>query len=159
LGTLAENPGVEVTPIAVQDGQHDGLRLAIGSRPDPPASIVRLSEPHHAPGNPDPTQQSKIAAALTRAGVTNPAACAAAGVPYIDVRVATRQVSQISVRSESKAPPPPATGFDVTPPVVVMKGSNDPSFFISWQSQRELIGTLGRRSAAMIWGGGGLALL
>jgi hypothetical protein len=40
-----------------------------------------------------------------------------------------------------------------------MKGENDPTFLISWRSQRELVSSLGWKSVACIWGGPALTLL
>jgi len=40
----------------------------------------------------------------------------------------------------------------------LMKGSNDPAFFISWRSQREIVKSLGWKSSMMIWGGPALVL-
>jgi hypothetical protein len=49
--------------------------------------------------------------------------------------------------------------FDLNPKTVVMKGQNNPAFFISWRSQREIAQSLGWQSALMIWGGPALTLL
>ena len=43
--------------------------------------------------------------------------------------------------------------FDLHPPVVLMKGSHNPAFFISWRSQRDVVSELGWKSALYIWGG------
>jgi hypothetical protein len=40
-----------------------------------------------------------------------------------------------------------------------MKGKNNPTFMISWRSQRDLARSLGWKCALMIWGGPALALL
>jgi hypothetical protein len=40
-----------------------------------------------------------------------------------------------------------------------MKGANDPTFVISFGSQKEFVSTLAWKSAAMIWGGAAIALL
>jgi hypothetical protein len=49
--------------------------------------------------------------------------------------------------------------FDPHPPVVLMKGTNDKTFLISWRSQQEVARSLGWKCALMIWGGPALALL
>jgi hypothetical protein len=49
--------------------------------------------------------------------------------------------------------------FELHPPVVLMKGSHDPAFLISWHSQRDVVGSLSWKSALMIWGGPVLTLL
>ncbi|HXZ27282.1 MAG TPA: hypothetical protein VEG08_04695, partial [Terriglobales bacterium] len=38
-------------------------------------------------------------------------------------------------------------------PTVVLKGTHNPAYFISWQSQKEVIKELSRRSILLIWGG------
>ena len=43
--------------------------------------------------------------------------------------------------------------FDLHPPVVLMQGTHSPAFFISWRSQREVVISLGWKSALMIWCG------
>ena len=49
--------------------------------------------------------------------------------------------------------------FDPHPPVVLMKGTNNKTFLISWRSQQEVARSLGWKCALMIWGGPVLALL
>jgi hypothetical protein len=83
------------------------------------------------------SQQQKIAAALTKAGISNPAA----------------SVSSDGIASAT------ANSFDPHPPVVLMKGKNNPTFLISWRSQRAIARSLGWKCALMIWGGPALALL
>ncbi|MFY9562531.1 MAG: GIDE domain-containing protein [Terriglobales bacterium] len=166
VGTLAENPGLEVRPFpaALRDAYDSALTPGgLHRRPvsTPPSEVVRLSEPADpsAPGK--LTQQSKIAAALAKAGITNPAAWAAAGVPYRTVTVEeTPRVSQISVSGKGQPDKPDErSAFDLTPPVVLMKGENNPAFLISWRSQHDLVRSLAWKSAAMIWGGAALTLL
>jgi hypothetical protein len=40
-----------------------------------------------------------------------------------------------------------------------MKGEHSPAFFISWRSQRDVVRSLGWKSALMIWGGPTLTLV
>lgn len=106
------------------------------------------------------TQQQKIAAALVKAGVSNPAAWAVAGVGVktaIAKPVETPQVAE-GKGVATEEPPTHEDGFDLHPPVVVMKGMNDPAFFISWRSQRDVVKALGWKSSLMIWGGPVLTL-
>ncbi len=49
--------------------------------------------------------------------------------------------------------------FDPRPAVVLMKGTNNKTFLISWRSQQEVARSLGWKCALMIWGGPALALL
>jgi E3 Ubiquitin ligase len=113
----------------------------------------------------DMTQQQKITAALLQAGIRSPAAWAAAGVTQSSV-VVNRDPEgspHVSVSSESvpgaQQPATPPDGFDLHPPVVLMKGKNNPTFLISWRSQRDLARSLGWKCTLMIWGGPALALL
>jgi hypothetical protein len=178
LGTLAENPGIEVTPAPIRDETPHGLKFSFAingsaastgfgdldnspivpkrtfswqtkpdSRTEPP-QVVRLSDEAGPAKAADMSQQQKIAVALSKAGITSPAAWAAAGV-----------VDSATALSEAPAPGAPPAQFEMHPPVVLMKGSNPPAFFISWRSQKDVVKSLGWKSAAMIWGGPVLALL
>jgi hypothetical protein len=95
--------------------------------------------------------QAKIAAVLTKAGISNPAAWAVAGVSPVQTAAAT-------TRAAAAAAPAPEQ-FDLHPPTVLKRGDHNPAFFISWRSQREVISSLGWKSAVMIWGGPALTLL
>lgn len=185
LGTLAENPGSSggLPPVSGTSGQHTldiqlpgalsraaasamqvlpGVSLAssaagtdFDSNPlDRPQSAFAAAgqDPvaNPAVANPvasQPVANQKIAAAMIKAGVTNPAAWAAVGLTFPGT-------SAGSVESSADA-----GDFDLNPKTVVMKGQNNPAFFISWRSQREVAESLGWRSALMIWGGPALALL
>jgi hypothetical protein len=190
LGTLAENPGVEVssTPVRTVIGLATGLNLnvpglvedriesALSGLPGvtsttstskfttvilsgndhqnrglPPETIKLTSESGSPATSLSMTQQQKIAAALTKAGITNPAAWAAAGLPQ-----ATAPVVQTASTSGA---PDDSQEFDLKPKVVLMKGTHDPAFFISWRSQRDVVASLGWKSALYIWGGPALTLL
>jgi len=170
LGTLAENPGIAVTatprrttpagthtislnlpsalsaaatasdsPIA-GTGFTRQLTLVISKNETNPQEVIRLSP--QAPANSaDMTAQGKIAAALMKAGVLNPAAWKAAGLEFPGAQPDT----------VSAAAPPEE--FDLNPKTVLMKGTHDPAFFISWHSQKDVVRALAWKSALMIWGG------
>ena len=100
--------------------------------------------------------RQKLAAALMKAGITNPAAWDAAGVEYPDAggtAVATTAAGDGTAIADL------ASEFDLNPKTVLMKGENNRTFFISWRSQRELAQSLGAKSTLMIWGGPALTLL
>jgi E3 Ubiquitin ligase len=159
VGTLAENPGIEVRPFSAQH-RPGRTSISLQQPSTPQQQVVRLSETP-TPVTAQMTQQSKIAAALSKAGITSPDAWAAAGVPYRspEVAAATR-LQEISVNTtNSGAKPQNGSAFDPTPPVILMKGENNPAFLISWRSQSELVSALAWKSSAMIWSGGALALL
>ncbi len=224
LGTLDENPGLELTPQPMQDEEHNtltfgrslsfsfnsggsglgsALSFATGdSHPDDdtferrsiseslmgsgrtlqksvaPTNVIHLSPAPSSAQTGDMTQQQKIATALLKAGISNPAAWAAAGVTPSSVVVHSDAQGEVQnepsgsaqnhsaqnnapssgaqVASQPEAQP---DGFDPHPPVVLMKGKNNPTFLISWRSQRDLANSLGWKCTLMIWGGPALTLL
>ena len=109
LGTLGDNPGVEVTPQPVRDQEAapsfstHGFSVTLGSvsftrgvddtdfrlaslaqglaTPASEHQVIQLSSQTQPSKTADMTQQQKIAAALQKAGISNPAAWAAAGIP------------------------------------------------------------------------------
>jgi hypothetical protein len=163
VGTLAENPGFEVRPFPLTTEQRRGIVLNSDNSRHSQAmhpEVVRLSEPGTSSDPGSVTQQSRIAAALSKAGITSPGAWAAA-VPYGSVTVEEPpRVMQVSVSGGTHAEKPGAQStFDLTPPVVLMKGENNPAFLISRRSQQDFVRSLAWKSSAMIWGGGALTLL
>jgi hypothetical protein len=214
LGTLDENPGIELTPEPIQDD--DGLGLFVrnalsfsvnservrtalspvirdgnlfsgiltsGLQHDPAydatyenalskasTRVIRLS-PDQAPVKAsDMTQQQKIAAALTKAGIQSPAAWAAAGVTPSAGAGNGNRTNQDRVNQDSNDDHGSATNttiqcqpqseiFNPHPPVVLMKGQNNPTFLISWRSQRDLARSLQWKCTLMIWSGPTLVLL
>ena len=206
LGTLDENPGLELTPQPIRDDEptslisgnafsfsvdgaelgrklsfatgdgNGGLTLSGGLQHNPDfdaiyekalstasAHVIRLSPDAGPTKVADMTQQQKIAAALVKAGISNPAAWQAAGVTGQAVAVnPENNSSHGSAPNPSAQVPPqsaPPDGFDPHPPIVLMKGKNNPTFLISWRSQRDLARSLGWKCTLMIWGGPALALL
>lgn len=193
LGTLAENPGLEVsaTPVRTESKHQlkvsfglpnvvaDTLMSGLGATPGVTVNrsivvrtvkngveseVFRFTNNAKSGSPADLAQQAKIAEALTKAGITSPAAWAAAGVSAPN---ASAQASNASIASASSsgsagaaaAVAPAADGFDMHPSVVLMKGAHNPAFFISWKSQKDVVKSLGWKSAAMIWGGPALTLL
>lgn len=189
LGTLAENPGIEVTAMPVRDEApaHTfsplGISLQVSFRnrdsefetgspmnqvlthrnaPEP--QVIRISG-SSASDSASMTQQQKVAAALLKAGISNPAAWDAAGLAgsATDVQVNSGPIAvsdgnnngsnQTSSSSNS------SNGFDLRPPVVLGRGTNGKPFLISWRSQQEVARTLGWKCMLMIWGGPVLSLI
>jgi hypothetical protein len=183
LGTLDENPGLDLTPDPIHDAEatqlivgnalsfslntevvrnalspmiggtngFSGLSLSGGLQHDPAfdsiydkaISTTRVAHPSPAPGSTKPADGAAVAAALLKAGISSPAAWAAARV----------------TPTAGTTPATPLEGFDQHPSVVLMKGKNNPTFLISWRSQRDLARSLGWKCTLMIWGGPALALL
>lgn len=184
LGTLSENPGVTVAPTPIRTNRANSLinlspslsnslsfTFNVSSGPTPivpwendatQREIVNLSAAEPAPASTTGmTPQGKIAAALQRAGISNPAAWSAAGIPYQPIPVHTSQSDtspRAAVLTEPSSAVPVLSGFDLKPPTVVMKGKNNPAFFISWRNERQIVSSFGWKSTGMIWGGPALAL-
>jgi hypothetical protein len=155
LGTLSQNPGldVSVTPSwAVRADQVAASPHKHGSQPS--QEIIRLSEAAAPVPTTEMTQQQRIAAALAKAGfATTPWA-----KPNSSVEARPATTAQTATAVEEKRVPTDATGFDLHPPVVLMKGTNEPSFFVSWRSQRDVVNSLNWKSSLLIWGSPALTL-
>jgi len=216
LGTLGENPGIELNPQPIQDDENNTLTFgkslwynpvqsdlgrkvlsfATGGDNDDNARMEQRSVSELLLGggsygkselresnfqtsasydktlsdftrqiqpSPDPPaaktvdtpderrDDQKMSAILMAAGISNPAALAAAGV----------MPSTLAVQATNAANEKPgaADGFDEHPSVVLKKGRNIPILLISWRSQREIARSLGWKSGLMIWGGPALTLL
>jgi hypothetical protein len=185
-GTLAENPGVQLRPFAPHSAPLANAANASGSstnnaRNNSPRDqsqhnssetastpqVIQLSSGDVPASTQEMSQQEKIAAALTRAGITRPEAWSAAGVPYQPVAVTPDGELIPTLAEVATSPDKVAVGgrqstsddFDTNPPVVLMKGANDPTFVISFRSQKEFVSALGWKSAAMIWLGAAITLL
>ncbi len=205
LGTLSENPGLEVGPQPVQDPDPPGsfvsrglplrsLGVSIGSlvleqftlgsftSRSPEGGfddgafnqrLATLAAPTQAvrpaggtgPARPaDTMQQQKVAAAMLRAGISNPAAWAAAGLSAAGMGPAPVIPDESAAGTKGGNGPgtgdgQATNGFEVRPPTVLGKGVNNKTFLISWRSQREIARSLGWKCTLMIWGGPVLALV
>jgi E3 Ubiquitin ligase len=189
-GTVTENPGIQVRPYSpgADDTRRDDLDRATTASSAQPASrpeIIRLSSGPVPSSTTAMTQQAKIAAALTRAGITKPEAWDAAGVPMpsfsaegvvveeraqpadeapesLPVRGADRtrtDHTKSDQRKPAQSPPDAGARFNLSPLLVLMKGAENPFFVISCHAQPELTHSLGWKSVAMVVGGTGLTLL
>ena len=191
LGTLAENPGLEVTPQPIVNNEPirstssdfsisiNSFSINLGSPggsgnaafeqrfaerfnvlPQPlqtsPGVTASAREGNPAPGE-------KVANALLKAGISNPA-WAAAGLASAGAGTAVQAAKDpspsLNVTNRSNAESnSAANGFDAHPRVVLMKGANNKTFLISWRSQKEVARALEWKSTLMIWGGPVLALV
>ena len=157
-GTLTENPGVQVRPFSPHnESPHDSASDS-SSEPIPAPQVIHLQSGATPSAGQEMTQQERIAAALTRAGIAKPEAWSAAGVPY-QRAVIDENPSPASSSAHSGTSLPEASCFNLTPPVVLMKSANDPAFVISFRSQKEIAIALAWKSSAMIWGGVASTLL
>ena len=199
LGTLTENPGLELTSVPQRTSLPGTVSIKLpgdGSRtvsisldnplrpslemapPDPVYPAVAPLTPTDSSG---PIDETRIADALVKAGITSPRAWAAAGIanPAAARSLAANvgmhppqpngvpQFTQTSFSAGAAvAPAPDLTSapvkpeqFEPQPKTVLMRGDNDRAFFISWRSQKEIVSELTWKSALYIWGGPLLILL
>jgi len=180
LGTLSQNPGLNTSIMPAWAGQSSQRSAGAGVSVVSPAlasvkavssdgngspQIVRLSGDSAAVPATEMTQQQKIAAALLKAGITSPLAWAAAGVsPEAAAQVGSYSASAVATSTPEKTGAEEKSletneTFDLHPMVVLMKGTHEATFFISWRSQRDLVLALGWKSTLMIWGGPALTLV
>jgi E3 ubiquitin ligase len=193
LGTLAENRDIEVSAKAVPDSDYHSSGISLGqlsvsmgggvlstmfegadeesrfaaamggTGSAPGQEVIRLPTPTSPAQSAEMSQQQKIAAAMRKAGITNPAAWAAAGLS--GPGLSNPGLSNPGIGnplSGNVAAPDGASAteaFDTHPPVVVTKGTNNKAFMISWRSQRDVARSLGWKCALMIWGGPAISLL
>jgi hypothetical protein len=189
LGTLGENPGLELSPRPVRDAEavkafgSEGFSFSLNSfsisldggggnlqdaiSPSPlsahPVSdteLIRLSPQGAAIKASEMTQQQKVAAALIKAGISSPAAWNAAGmIPPGGTESAVQVMAEPNGSRPDNGGNASANQFDPHPPVVLMKGVNNQTFLISWRSQQEVARSLGWKCTLMIWGGPVLVLV
>jgi hypothetical protein len=153
LGTLSQNPGFDasIAPAWAERANGDERRTREEGAPE----VIRLSEASAPLPVTAMTQQQKIAAALSKAGITSPAAWNAAYGSSTASFGGTKTATAVAPQRSSED----IGSFDLHPPVVLMKGSHEPTFFISWRSQRDIVASLGWKSSLMIWGGPALTIL
>lgn len=159
LGTLSQNPGLDA-------GIRPRWAAEANQKPAPPPApapapavhtsqsqqVIRISTQSGGVAIAQ-TQQEKIAAALVKAGISNPAAWSVALHPHPTAAVQIQSTTVVEQQTGE------TQDFDLHPPVVLMQGTNQPAFFISWRSQRAVVQSLGWKSTLMIWGGPAVALL
>lgn len=187
LGTLADNPGLELSPSPVREAEEansvgsQGFSFSLNSlsislnagdgevqsafppsglsaQPVVNREVIRLSSEASPIKTSEMTQQQKVAAALLKAGISNPAAWSAAGVTSPGGTGSGVQVIT-DPDAGSANDGSHANEFDAHPPVVLMRGVNNKTFLISWRSQQEVARSLGWKCTLMIWGGPVLALV
>lgn len=118
-------------------------------------TVIRLSDASKISKSSAMTQQEKIAAALVKAGITSPAAWAVAGVGSAAKATSPQNLANSGTAVAENA----SEEFNLRPPAVLQRGEHDPTFLISWRSQRDVVKALRWKSRLMIWGGPALTLL
>lgn len=154
LGTLSQNPGFDASIAPAWAERIHGNPVPAEQESGP--EVIRLTETAATVPVTAMTQQQKIAAALSKAGIANPAAW---DVALSSGAAAAASVAKISTVTKPQISTQEVGSFDLHPPVVLMKGSHEPTFFISWRSQRDIVASLSWKSSLMIWGGPALTLL
>jgi hypothetical protein len=170
VGTLAQNPGLTVTgaPVLNLAAEQRGLSFRVpdmsGLFSNRNVTTAGAFEGALTPASPGAAlaskhpvetsdQRDKLTRALITAGITSPAAWTIAGVNPAFVTTST------SMLTGAAAAAPAPEQFDLHPPTVLMRGTHDPTFLISWHSQRDVVSSLSWKSTLMIWGGPVLTLL
>jgi hypothetical protein len=157
-GTLTENPGIQVRPFAPRgDSGRNGSDRNHSSDRQAAPQIVKLSGGAGPSTAQEMSQQSRIAAALNRAGITKPEAWSVAGIPYSPTAIAENTPTEPAIGSKEE--PAKSSDFNLNPPTVLMKGGDDSTLVISFRSQKEYATKLAWKSAAMTCGGIAITLL
>jgi hypothetical protein len=160
LEALSKKPNADESTFAKPSA---ATTLAAKSTVGSATEVIQLSPPATPAAAAEMTQQQKVAAALVKAGITNPAAWAAAGVaptPAVQITNANG-IAQSGAAGHGQSASngdSALDGFEQHPRVVLMKGKNNPTFLISWRSQREIAKSLGWKCTLMIWGGPALTI-
>jgi E3 ubiquitin ligase len=151
-GAVTENPGVEIYPTSrrTEDTARrradtpEVIRLSVGTEPLPVDAM---------------TQQSKIAAALVKAGMQPPNAWDAGGAPSPATGDnETQDLGELAPNGKREGQRSEAVSARSTPALVLMRGSADTPFVISWRGRRELSRTYIWQSMVMFCGGAVLTL-
>jgi hypothetical protein len=115
-----------------------------------------VSEPSH--GN-VPLSLGAGAAQEASAGSASGSSSTREGISGVisSSKLATSVTQAAQVLEEAE--PNEHEAFDLHPPVVLMKGTKEPAFFISWRSQRDVVQGLVWKSRLLFWSGPALMLV
>jgi len=180
VGADRRNPARDVVRNPVRDHDRHNPARNQNSEPLPALEVIRLAHAAAASSTGEMSQQARIAAALTRAGMAGPQAWSAAGPTFETVAIedadppvplasrsprAELQVREMRLHEahpDEALPDKPqieSSGSNLIPPVVLMKGADDPTFVISFRSQKEIASAIAWKAAAMVGGGTAVALV
>ena len=125
--------------------------------------VIRLT-PESSPPLHEMSQQQKVAAALVKAGIANPAGWRSTAHPVQQVEVDTTSTFSRAAGSgtngnDSKLVSREIDGFDPHPPALFTKGSHDKAFLIPWRTQLQATRSFEWKVRLLLWGGPTLALL
>ena len=154
-GTITENPGIEVRPLfRKKDEPKPAAMKGIQAIPEAP-EIIQLSGSSPSTDG-AMTQQSRIAAALNKAGIQNPNAWAVAGIPYPG-RESEHATAVLPEETGFVAKDPPQeqlpSGFNLKPALVLMKGPDDAPFVLGSRSSQARARTSAWKPVAMLCAG------
>jgi hypothetical protein len=148
LGTLAHNPGLQVTAVPMRGKPRVSLSLNLSVN----SSLIGSNE-----------FTAGVAERPAGIKVTNAFEEMKSGAAFGMAAGSSSSSGAVSSSSAVLSPDSQAGSaqdkFDLRPATLIMKGTHDSSFFISWRSQKEIVGALAWRSVVMIWGGPAVTLL
>lgn len=159
LGTLSQNPGLDVSVMPAWAERADRPTLTPEAKSGVP-EVIRLSEDTTVVPAAEMTQQQKIAAALMRAGVNSRTGWTAKSTQASQPQVAVKEAASAAVATAVivESAPPDISGFDLHPPVVLMKGTHESPFYISWKSPRDRFKSFDWKSSLLTWASPALLL-
>jgi hypothetical protein len=100
------------------------------------------------------TEQQRVASALIKAGINNPAVWEPTGTTPqnpLEARPYSAPVSELVRDAADRKADAGAGDFDPRPPLVMMKGTEDSPFLISPRSPRDLARSRGWKPALLVW--------
>ena len=189
LGTLGDNPGLELAPRPITDDEHNTLTAGDALWFNPVRVVLESSVLSFAIGgeqssggfqanrqagrsssrdqklSPDPGPapvEDMTTSAEESPRFRTPGRKRSISNPaaWAAATEITSGTAAVNTRDSSTGnSSDPTEGFDPHPPVVLMKVKNNSTFLISWRGQRAIARSLGWKCALMIWGGPALALL
>jgi hypothetical protein len=161
MGTLSQNPGLDVSVMPAWAERADRPKPASEVESEE-QEVIRLSGEATAVPAAEMTQQQKIAAALMRAGVNNSAGwrtlSAQTEPPQRQLAGQEPASGGVATSVIEESAPFDLSGFDLHPSVVLMKGTHESPFFISWRSPRDRFKPFDWKSSILTWAGPALAL-
>jgi hypothetical protein len=160
LGTLSQNPGLDVSVKPAWAERADRPTLTPEVQSEGP-EIIRLSGEATAVPAAEMTQQQKIAAALMRAGVNHGAGGMVTSSQERHPQLAVKEPSlaEVATTMIEESAPRAISGFDLHPPVVLMKSGHASPFFISSRSPRERFNSFDWQSCLLTLTGPALVLV
>jgi len=131
------------------------------AQPPPPAHPAKIS---HDPADPRARSAAAALAAVDPVAAAAVATVSGTSLPQVFAPGAVaaqtaKDVPQPAPGSGRAAGAAPEDAFPENCPTVLCKGSNNPTFYISWRSQKEIVSDLSKRSALFIFGGPVLSAL